>query len=183
MLAERILLTAADLQAMPDSGRGYELVKGELQRMAPTSPKHGKIAARLIIRLGTFVEANELGEVYSSETGFTLEVDPDTVRAPDAAFVSADRIPEEDDSDGYWVLAPDLVAEVLSPSDAAGTVLAKVQDYLDAGVRLVWVIDPRSKSVTVYRSLKDVQVFTVREVLSGQDVLPGFSLPVSALFG
>ena len=149
--------------------------------MAPTSPRHGRIAARLIARLSVFVESNRLGEVYSFETGFVLEVDPDTVRAPDAAFVSTARIPSQD-PEGYWTLAPDLVAEVLSPGESASEVMAKVRDYLEAGVRLVWVIDPRSKSVTEYRSLKEVQVFTANESLSGQDVLPRFSLQVESLF-
>lgn len=177
------LVTAVDLYNMPDHGGRQELVKGEIVPMSPASTKHGLVAFRLAFEIGKFVEKEALGTIYAAETGFTLARDPDTVRAPDVAFVSADRIPEAGVPEtGFWAIAPDLVAEIVSPNDRASEVHDKVADYLNAGVKLVWIIDPQSKSAAVYRTFSDAQLLLAKDTLDGGDVLPGFQLPLAVLF-
>lgn len=176
--------TAAQLLDLPDDGMRHELVDGELHTMSPAGYRHGRVAGVVVRALGTFVHEQGLGDVLSSETGFVLRRDPDTVRAPDAAFVRADRIAALDDVTGFAEIAPDLVAEVLSPSDRASEVTSKALAWLDAGVRLVWVVDPDARLVTAYRP--DGVVALVRgtdAVLDGGEVLPGFALPLAGLFG
>lgn len=136
MAASQTLVTADQLLRLSAQGKRYELVKGELREMAPTGGRHGRVAIRLGGRLNSYVDEHNLGEVFAAETGFRLSKDPDTVRAPDVAFVARGRLPEEGLPAGYPEIAPDLVVEVLSPSDAA------VEDWLEAGVKLVWVVYP-----------------------------------------
>ncbi len=180
--AETKLLTAVDLYNLPDHGGHNELVKGEIAPMSLAGAQHGKIAARLGCYLGNYVEDNNLGVVYAAETGFTIEEAPDTVRAPDAAFVARERIPAEGEPPGFWAIAPDLAAEVLSPFDQASAVQKKITEYLQAGVRLVWLVDPETQTVTVYNSLADVQILLVEDVLEGGKIVPGFSLSLTRLF-
>ena len=149
--------------------------------MSPAGAEHGRIVARMTLRLAGFVEKGALGTVFGAETGFHITHEPDTVRAPDVAFVRAQRMGAELGC-GFFPGAPDLAVEVLSPDDRAGEVLAKVQDWLDAGCLAVWVVDPRTRTVTVYRSRSEIVVLGKSESLSGGDLLPNFSLPVSELF-
>lgn len=177
------LKTAADLHNMPDHGGRNELVQGEIVPMSPASTNHGNIAMRLGATLWHYTDQNNLGRVFAAETGFTLTQNPDTVRAPDVAFVAQSRIPEEGVPEtGFWAIAPDLVAEVVSPNDRMTEIQDKVTDYLAAGVRLVWVVDPKTETVTVYQSLKQVKVLVVDDVLEGEDILPGFELALKVLF-
>ena len=138
------------------------------------------------MKLGSLLEqhasAHNLGSVYAAETGYRLEHDPDTVRAPDVSFVSRDRLPPEGESDRYWPFAPDLAVEVVSPSDTVSEVQEKVMDYIAAGTRLVWVAHPKTRTVTEYHSLAEVRVLTADDLLDGADVMPGFSCRVSELF-
>lgn len=173
-------MTAEQLLELPDDGMRHELVEGVLRTTAPAGARHGLIAARLLVRLGTFVQTHRLGEFFAAETGFRLRRDPDTVRAPDVAFVGADRAAEAG-VPGFPALAPDLVAEVVSPSDRAVDVVGKALAWLDAGVRLVWVVDPQNRTVTVYRQ-DGVAVLRGGDVLDGEDVLPGFALPLEELW-
>ena len=113
----------------------HELVDGALRTLAPAGGEHGRIGARLLIRIGVFVEAQRLGEVFTAGTGFWLRRNPDTVRAPDVAFVRAERLPSKPDEVVFYRLAPDLVVEVVSPFDRRTEVTAKVMMWLDAGVR------------------------------------------------
>lgn len=176
-------ITAVDLYAMPDHGGRQELVRGEIVPMSPASTYHGKIVMRIVRHLANHVAENELGEVYAAETGFKLAKDPDTVRAPDVAFVAGERIPPEGEPEtGFWAIAPDLVVEVISPHDAASAVQDKVVDYLDAGGRLVWLLDPQARTVTEYAALDQIRVLRTGETLGGGEVLPGFALPLSTLF-
>jgi Uma2 family endonuclease len=126
------------------------------------------------------VERERLGEVFTAETGFVLRRDPDTVRAPDVAFVRAERVPQAR-VPGFPAMAPDLVAEVVSPYDRAVEVSGKALAWLDAGVRLVWVVDPENRTVTVHRP-GGTTVLRGRDQLSGEDVLPGFALPLEELW-
>jgi Uma2 family endonuclease len=175
--------TAKEFYLLPDDGKRYELVRGALVCMAATGGQHGIIASRLDHRLRSFVEAHDLGEVCAAETGFRLAQNPDTVRAPDVSFIARERVVTQGVPEGYWPFAPDLAVEVISPSDRFDDVLTKVQEYLRAGTRLVWVFHPRTKTVTVYRANSEVQLLQGQEELSGEDVLPGFHCPVMELFG
>jgi Uma2 family endonuclease len=176
------LVTAEELLRMPDDGLRHELVRGELRTITPAGQKHGKIAMRIGIRLGTHVEQHELGEVYAAETGFLLSTDPDTVRAPDASFVSRDRLPNSGDDSGFLIGAPDLAVDVLSPRDTFGDVEAKVFEWLDAGARMVVVVNPKTQSATVYRSRSDIVHLTEADELDGGDVVPGWRLPIREIF-
>lgn len=173
--------TAADLLALAGDGNRYELVGGELMMMAPTGPKHGKFAARLVLAIGNHVEAHDLGQVYTAEPGFQLQADPLTIRAPDVAFVQRSRIPEGEPA-GFWPLVPDLVVEIISPSETARDVHEKVKDYLRAGTRLIWLVYPDDKTVMEYRAPDQARVLMADDDLESGDVLPGFRYPLKQLF-
>jgi Uma2 family endonuclease len=174
------IITAEQLLAAGDIGR-CELVRGKLIMMSPAGAEHGWVMTNLAVPLAIFVKQRSLGRVFGAETGFRIGRDPDTVRAPDVAFVTAERI-GAGLAPGFFPGPPDLAVEVLSPEDRAGEVLAKVQDWLDAGCRAVWVADPRTRTVTVYRSRSDIVVLGESETLSDGDLLPDFQLPVSEVF-
>jgi len=175
-------ITAEELLRMPDDGFRYELVRGELRRMAPAGHVHGRVAINVTMSLGEHVSENNLGAVYAAETGFKLAANPDVVRAPDVAFVRRERVEEVGDTEGYWPGAPDLAVEVISPSDSYADVEEKVFDWLNAGTRMVIAINPRTRTVTVYRSLTDIIVLTENDVLDGGDVVPGWRMPVKDVF-
>ncbi len=183
MRVHKKLFTAAELLKLSIPGKRLELVKGELFEMAPAGGRHGSVAMRLGILLGAYVIDHRLGETFAAETGFILRLNPDTVRAPDAAFVAADRLPGGEPPIGFVELAPDLAVEVLSPSDRPGEVAEKVEDWLRAGTRLGWVIDPATRSATVHRSLDDVQELSEDDRLDGEQVVPGFSCALGEVFG
>ncbi len=174
------ITTAEQLFQASDLGR-CELLRGELIMMSPAGSKHGMIAARLAAILEDFVQSRGLGVVLGAETGFRIAENPDTVRAPDAAFIRRERI-EGELPDGYFPGAPDLAVEVLSPNDRAGEVFDKVQDWLAAGSAAVWVVDPKTKTVTVYGADRRAVMLTSSESISGGDLLPGFSVPVAGVF-
>ena len=177
------LLTAGDLLGIPHDGNRYELVKGELIRMPPAGNIHGKRTMRLGWRLAHHVEAYDLGVVFAAETGFLLATDPDTVRAPDVAFVCKARVDEVGEFEGFWPGAPDLAVEVISPGDSYSKVEEKVEEFLNAGARAVWVVDPRRRTITVYRSSIDITILTENDTLDGGDIIPGFSCRVAEVFG
>lgn len=175
-------MTADELLRLPPDGHRYELVEGELKVMTPASTLHGRIANTVAFLLTRYVRQHNLGVVYAAETGFQLREDPDTVRAADAAFVAKGRVPPEGEPEGYWAIAPDLVVEVVSPSDSASAVQSKVADWLRAGCRLVWVVYPDTQTVAEYRSQTEVRMLTADQALEGGDVLPGFACDVSEIF-
>jgi Uma2 family endonuclease len=176
-------VTAEQLQELPAAdGTRYELVNGELHTMTPSGYRHGRVSGEVYYHLSRFVRDEHLGEVLAAETGFLLRRGPDTVRAPDVAFVSSERVPDDADEVGYVELAPDLVVEVVSPSDRAGAVAAKALAWLDAGVRTVWVVDPETALVAVHRPDGVVTLLRGDAVLDGGDVVPGFRLPLPELF-
>lgn len=176
------LTTADELWAIGDDECRYDLIEGELYRMSPASPKHGKFAARVARHLDGFVDERELGEVYGAESGFRLARDPDTVLGPDAAFVRSEKIPPEDQQDGFWEVVPDLVVEVISPSDTVRYVVDKVAAYLDAGVEVVLTIDPKRLTLSIHTQDGVTRTLRENDVLELPDILPGFSLPVSEIF-
>jgi Uma2 family endonuclease len=171
-------VTDEDLLRLPRDGRKYELVDGQI-RVAAAGGRHGQIVVRLTLRLGLFVTEKHLGEVLESSTGYRLP--SGNVRSPDLSFVTAGRLPGGKAPEGFLELAPDLAVEVLSPEDQPRQILDKVGEYLGAGVRLVWVIDPRKRRAAVHRSLTDVREIAETGALEGMDVLPGFSCPLTEI--
>ncbi len=182
MIDDRTKLTAEDLFCLPDDGQRHELVRGELRTMPPAGGIHGIVASRLDHRVRTHVEQGELGEVFGAETGFRIFHAPDTVRAPDLAYVASSRLPDESALVAFPALAPDLVAEVVSPGDTATEVHEKVEEWLEAGVRLVWLLYPARRTVIAYRSHDEIKILSEIDELDGADVLPGFSCKVRDLF-
>ena len=172
-------MTADELLAMPEDGIRRELVQGELREMSPAGGDHGEIGMRLTWRLAQHVESAGLGVSYTSDTGFRLARDPDTVRCPDVSFVSKARYVR---TKGVVEGAPDLAIEIVSPSDRYDEVLEKVDDYLDAGTRMVVVVHPPKRTATVYRSKNDYVVLSESDVLDGGDVVPGWSVPLRLIF-
>ncbi len=187
MSAQKTLVTAELLPGLSSrlssEGKRTELVEGELVVMAPAGGRHGRIANTIAYFLTQVSRDRKWGTVFAAETGFLLRRDPDTVRAPDVAFVSSERLGTDEAPAGFLKMAPDLPVEVVSPSDSAAAVQSKVEDWLGAGTRLVWVVYPDTRSVTVYRSLNEAEVLSEPDALDGAPVLPDFALPVSDLFG
>lgn len=176
------LMTADELLRMPDDGFRYELVKGELRKMAPAGHEHGRVAINFTWPLAQHVTTNKLGVVYAAETGFTLATNPDTVRAPDVAFVSRERLKEVKSASGFWPGAPDLAVEVVSPGDTYAEVEEKAIDWLAAGARMVLALNPRKRTVTAYRSLNDIVILNDDATLDLDDVVPGFKIAVKDIF-
>ena len=156
---------------------GYEYIKGELVPVPPTSMEHGRISVNLILPLGLYVRENRLGDVYVPDTGFQVG---ERVLMPDIAFLSKEHLPE--DRSKASPLPPDLAVEVVSRTDVSHRIEEKVFAYLEAGTRLVWVIKPLSKTVTVYRSETDITLLTREDTLTGEDIVEGFSCQVTELF-
>lgn len=175
-------MTAEELFQLPDDDYKYELVEGELIRMPPSGGEHGYLANNASSLLRTHVKARDLGVVCGAETGFILKRSPDTVRAPDAAFIAKARIPAEGIPRTYWPFAPDLAVEVVSPNDRFDEVQEKIVEYFAAGTRLVWVVLPKTRTVLVYRSFHEVRSLGVNDELNGEDVVPGFTCRVAELF-
>ncbi|MDH3717589.1 MAG: Uma2 family endonuclease [Planctomycetota bacterium] len=175
--------TAAQLWQLSDNSHRYELVSGELRMMSPAGQEHGKIAMRVGSKLDQHVGQHRLGVVYAAETGFMIGTNPDTVRAPDVAFISQSRLDEIGEFAGYWPGAPDLAVEVLSPNDTDRAVEEKSLAWLNAGSRQVWVVDPAQRTITVYHSAEDIRVLDVKSELTAEELLPGWTLSLSELFG
>jgi|SRR5262245_25658560 len=174
------LMTADELLNTHIPDKQVELVRGVLVVREPPGFVHGDVALRLAVRLANHVDQHGLGSVLAAETGFKLQSNPDTVRAPDVAFLRTERVPDPR-PEGYLATAPDLVVEVLSPGDRPGEVLAKVGDWLEAGARLVWVIDPRRRLARIYRQDGTEAVVLEHESLDGEDVVPGFNSVLTSI--
>jgi Uma2 family endonuclease len=173
--------TPEDLLAMPDR-KSYELVDGQLveRSVSVLSSWVGKQTCRIV---DSFIDEHQLGWVWGADLGYVCFPDaPGKVRKPDVSFVRKDRLPEGLTSEGYLYIPPDLAVEVISPNDSAYEVDHKVDEYLDAGVPLVWVINPESRTVRIYRRERSGSVLREQDELSGEDVIPGFRCRVSALF-
>lgn len=171
------LMTAEELEHLDIPGKSTELIRGHLVVREPPGTRHGIIAATLCYFLTDFVRRNQLGVVSAQDTGFKIETNPDTVRAPDVAYLSKDRMGAVARR-GYAAVTPDLVAEIVSPDDRPGELLAKVAAWLEAGTRLAWVIDPDRAEARVYRPDGSVATVGIEGSIEGEDVLPGFSCPL-----
>ncbi len=180
-MTTQVQTTADELLRLPRGKNSYELIRGELKTMAPAGYEHGKLAMEFATLLNIHVKANKLGQVTAAETGFKLTTNPDTVRAPDAAFISQQRLDEVGPVQGYWPGAPDLAVEVISPNDLYTEVSEKVTEWLKAGSKMVVVINPRTEQVLVHMP-GDVNVLEGDDTLDGGDVVPGWQLPIKELF-
>jgi Uma2 family endonuclease len=177
------LVTAEQLLELPTGmGKRYELVAGELRVMSPSGWRHGNVVGNLQTVLGSFIRQHDLGLVFGAETGFRLASDPDTVRAPDFAFIAKQNLPMHTPGEGFWPGAPDLAVEVLSPGDRAGEIDEKTEAWLAAGTAAVWIVDPKLQTVTIYQAKHTVQVRSSGQTLLGDPVVPGFSCAVDELF-
>lgn len=171
--------TAEELLRNPHIGR-CELIRGVLHMMSPSGAEHGMVTDNISMAIGGHVRTHGLGRTFAAETGFQISEDPDTVRAPDVAFVRTGRpaAPRR----GFYPGAPDLAVEVLSPDDRPGYVREKVAEWLESGARAVWVVDPRDRTVTVHEPRKRPLSLREGDTLRGGDVLPGFAVAVRAIF-
>ena len=186
------ITTAEQLFRAPDCGNRLELVRGVLIVMSPAGSEHGWIAARILTQMANHVEASRLGRVYAAETGFLIEINPDTVRAPDAAFVSHERLENAPPSASYLQVAPDLVVEVVSPNevspnevppnDTSTEVESKAEQWLEAGSRIVLVADPTNQTLRVYRSKSQIEVLHSGDEFSCGDVCGDWKISVDEIF-
>ena len=175
-------MTLEEFRRLPEEDAyRVELSRGRLVREPRPGAEHGWLTGRLVRLLGSHVEKRDRGLVVT-ETGFLLEDVPPTVRGPDVAFIASERLAGHGIPTGFWTVPPDLAVEVVSPSNSAAEIQQKVLEYLEAGTRLVWVVDPGSRSVTVWRPPAEARLLRAGEVLEGEAVLPGFRLDVTALF-
>jgi Uma2 family endonuclease len=167
------LMTAEELGYLDIPDKTVELVRGRLLVIEPASTEHGRVQANLMFAITGFVRANNLGLVFGQDTGFKIGANPDTVRGPDVAFATIERagsIPPH----GFAAFAPELIAEILSPSNRPGIMLARIGDFFKAGTRLAWVIDPRRQEAHVHRADGTLAVISLGGSLDGEDVLAGF---------
>ena len=180
-------VTADELLTMPDRDEQgnyclLELVRGEVRRMSPTGLEHGAICAEIGAALWNFVKERKLGVVFAAETGLVVETNPDSVLGADSAFVSAERLAGVENLEKFVPFAPDLAVEVLSPSNTVREMDEKIDLYFGAGSRIVWIINPKRRTVSVYTAPLEVKILSERDTLEGGDVLPGFSYELSKLF-
>ncbi|HYC90971.1 MAG TPA: Uma2 family endonuclease [Thermoanaerobaculia bacterium] len=169
-------MTADELFQLPDDGWRYELVRGELRKMSPSGSRHGRVAAQIIASLLTHVKHHKLGAVFASETGYKISRDPDTVRAPDASFMRAERYV---DTARFFDGPPDVAVEVVSPNDRYTEIEAKTRDWLRAGVQAVVIVDPEARGARIERRGGGTPV---ADVIAIEDVIPGWTLPLAELF-
>jgi Uma2 family endonuclease len=179
----RVPIAAGDFLTMsfPPDGQRYELVRGQVVPRGPSTTANGILGVALGAALMNSIRLRRLGYVGGGRGGCQLCANPDTVRAPSVWFLSAHRVPATGLPDGYWRGAPDLVAELLSPSDRATAIFQRVQDYLETGSRLLWLIDPESRSAVVLRPDQMPRFVGEDGALDGEDVLPGFRVPLGDL--
>jgi Uma2 family endonuclease len=174
-------ITIEKFEQIDEPGFRVELSNGMLVREPIAGHTHGRLAARIGYYLSAFVMRSGIGEVFGAETGFILA--SKTVRGPDAAFVANSRIPADLSPKGYFPLPPDFAVEVVSPSNTAAEVQAKIVDYLQSGVKAVWVVYPGTRTVAVHLSLAEAKFYRDGDVLTGEAAVPGFELPVTDIFG
>lgn len=174
-------LTVEEFEAMSLEG-SWELINGEMVEVSPTAEESSAISATIVGMLWSFVHARRLGRLYTAEGGVVLFPDRATVRAPEVAFVRADRVPHGEARKRFARLAPDLVVEVLSPTDRTTEVIAKIEMYREAGVPLIWLVDPEVQTVTVIAAGTPTMVLRATDTLDGGDILPGFSVSVADIF-
>jgi Uma2 family endonuclease len=176
------LITGREYAAMPENKR-TELVRGRITLMTPPPAwEHGKTECNLVCPLGMFVDTHDLGRIAVGEVGLYTGRDPDTVRGADILFISHAQLAKRNLDEPYLDVAPELIVEIRSPSNTRAEIEEKLGEYFAIGVKLVWLADPATRTVSVYRSLTDVRHLTASDELSGEDVLPGFRIAVAKIF-
>lgn len=170
--------TVMEREVTLDPEKSYEIVNGQPEEKEMPGARHGIVAMRLALKLGAFVLEHKLGEA-STEANFKLSKNE---RIPDLSFVAADRIPAEGIPAGVWQIPPDLAVEIISPNDLHEKVSNKVLEYLEAGVKQVWLVSPENRAVTIFRSMDQVQVIAGDRKLESPDLLPGFSCALAEIF-
>lgn len=177
------LMTAEELMELPHGeGFRYELINGELEKTMSAGFPHGRITMRLAGPLAEFIWTHHLGEIFAAETGFQLTFGPDTVLAPDISFITQERLEQVGETERFWPAAPDLVVEVLSPSDRPSKVNKKTLLWLSNGAKQVWIVNPKDRTVRVHRSPSDTTTFSGSDYLEAPDLLPGFRLSLDRIF-
>ena len=182
MATSEKLMTAEEFEALPDDGKRYELIDGELREMPPTAHWHSEVESNLVIRLGGHVQAHRLGRVSCGEVLFLVRRDPDRVRAADIAFIRQERVPSLEARQHVMEVIPDLVAEVLSKHDTVEGISDRIDDWLGAGVPMLWIVDPFRRTVTIYQPNRDPALLGEHGTLEGDPVVPGFRCPVAEIF-
>lgn len=182
MAVNQGLMTADELMRLPDDGQRHELVRGELRTMPPGGWEHGCESIKVAASLAPYGIRRKLGGVAGADTGFRLRTEPDTVRVPDLAFVRRERLPTGAVGRGYFLGAPDLAVEVISPNDLYTEVDEKVAEWLEHGAAMVLVVNPRRKAVAVHRLGQPVLILGEDDTLDGADVVPGWTMAVREIF-
>lgn len=179
----RTLMTAEELLARPDTGlERSELIAGELLIMSPAGSMHGIVTFNVSLILGNYVRKHRLGVLFTAETGFKIQTNPDTVRAPDVAFMTQARWRARPSFRGFFPGAPDLAVEVVSPDDSQGYLDDKIEEWLNAGTQSVWLVQPRQKTVLVYHADRTMRLFQEHEEFDGAPLFPDFRCPVAEFF-
>ena len=176
---KRRVRSEASIRRFLIKNKGYEFIDGKLEKKEMPTAKHSGIATRVVIKLGIYLEKNNIGRVYADNTLFTIGANK---RIPDAAFVSAEKIPPTGEPLGIWDFAPDLAVEVISPSERHNEVERKIGDYFAAGVRQVWKIVPELKTLTIYFSPTETKILTEKDEVACEEILPKFRLKLSDIF-
>jgi len=172
-------VTIDDMYHMPRDGRKYELVDGEVV-VGTAGMRHGEIATKIVHIIATYLDANPIGKVYGDNTGLIFP--NGNLRSPDVFFVDSKRLPDGKSPITFGELIPNFAVEVLSPDDRSGQVAQKIGEFIEFGVSIVWLVDPKDQTVTVYRSLTQTQRFTANDIIDAEPILPGFSCKVSRFF-
>jgi Uma2 family endonuclease len=176
------LVTAQELWDMPDDGYRYELVRGELVKVAHARAEHGDLAAVVLGDLIFHVRAHGFGKVYAAETGFLIGIDPDHVQAPDVAFVRQERVAEAGRVTGYFPGAPDWAIEVISPNDRYTEVEEKVEGWLAAGTAMVVLLNPRNRTAILRLAGQAPEILSAQDILAGGEVVPGWRITAGQIF-
>lgn len=175
-------MTVADLEREGAPEGRWELINGELVEMSAAGEDHGAFGATIIGHLFAFVVPRRLGRIFNAATGFVITEGPPMVRMPDVSFVRVGRLPADRERSRFVRVMPDLAVEIISQLDRTGDVLAKAMLWLEAGVRILWLVDPDARTVTVMEPGRPLRKLTVAQTLDGGEVLPGFLLPVADIF-
>jgi Uma2 family endonuclease len=176
------LLTAEEFKQLPDDGKRYELIDGELREMVPTVNWHGEVESNLTALLHMYVRSHGLGRVSCGEVMYIVRRHPDRVRAADIAFLCQERVSSLEARQHIMEITPDLVVEILSTHDTIAAISDRIDDWLGAGVRLLWIVDPFRRTVTIYQPERDPTLLGAHATLEGEAVLPGFRCPVAEMF-
>lgn len=175
-------ITAAEFLHHPAADGPSELVHGEVRILSPAGGPHGLMALNVAFALRAYVAPRRLGHVFADGTGFALPHRDDTVRSPDAAFVRAGRLPAHTMPEGWVPVVPDLIVEILSPSERYATLMEKLDDYFAAGTAVAWVVDPKRRGVDVHRADRSVRWFAFDATLDADPALPEFRMTVADVF-